>query len=75
MILNMDLVIGGQVGIRIGPQMEALVSKAAQLDQFARDINYIFPCIQQNHACTLGAAGFAMEQFGDKLLHRVGTML
>lgn len=73
MILNMDLVIGGQVGIRIGPQMEALVLKAAQLDQFARDINYIFPCIQQKSACALGAAGFAMEQFGDKLLHKTET--
>lgn len=73
MLLNMDLVIGGQVGIKIGPQMEALASKAALLDQFARDINYIFPCIQQKHACALGAAGFAMEQFGDKLLHRTET--
>ncbi len=73
MLLNMDLVIGGQVGIRIGPQMKDLISKAAQLDQFARDINYIFPCIQQKHACALGAAGFAMEQFGDKLLHKAET--
>lgn len=75
MLLNMDLVIGGQVGIRIGPQMEALVSKAAQLDQFARDINYIFPCIQQKSACALGAAGFAMERFGNQLLHKPEMML
>lgn len=75
MLLNMDLVIGGQVGIRIGPQMEALVSKAAQHDRFARDINYIFPCIQQKRACALGAAGFAMERFGNQLLHKPEMML
>lgn len=75
MLLNMDLVIGGQVGNRIGPQMEALVSKAAQLDRFARDINYIFPCIQQKRTCALGAAGFAMERFGNQLLHKPEMML
>lgn len=74
MLLNLDLVIGGQVGITIRPQMEALAAKAAQYDQFARDINYIFPCIQQNYACALGAAGLAMEQFGANLLHRAETI-
>lgn len=74
MLLNMDLVIGGQVGIKIRPQLDALLVKAAQYDRFARDINYIFPCGQQEYSCALGAAEFAVEQFGDKLLHRVGTM-
>lgn len=74
MLLNIDLVIGGQVGSKIRPQLDALLVKAAQYDQFARDINYIFPCGQQEYSCALGAAEFAVEQFGDKLLHRVGTM-
>ena len=69
----MDLVIGGQVGTRIKPQLDALLAKAAQYDRFARDINYIFPCVRQEYACALGAAGFALEQFGEQLLRRAGA--
>lgn len=63
MLLNTDLVIGGQVGTKIRPQLDALALKAAQYDQFARDINYIFPCVQQEYSCALGAAQFGLEQF------------
>lgn len=62
-------------GIKIRPQLDALTLKAAQYDQFARDINYIFPCVQQEYSCALGAAQFGLEQFGDKLLHRAETAL
>lgn len=71
MLLNVDLVIGGQVGTRIRPQMDALLAKAARYDRFARDIDYIFPCVQQGNACALGAAGAALETFGDRLLHKI----
>ncbi len=74
MLLNTDLIIGGQVGIQIRPQLDILASKTAQYDRFARDINYIFPCVQQEYACALGAAKFALEQFGDKLLYKVETI-
>lgn len=74
MLLNIDLVIGGQIGNKIGSQLDDLIAKAAQYDQFARDINYIFPCVRQQYACALGAAGFALEQFGDKLLYKVETI-
>lgn len=74
MLLNLDLVIGGQVGIKIRPRMEVLTAKAAQYDRFARDVNYIFPCIQQEYACALGAAGLAMEQLGADLLRRAKTL-
>lgn len=75
MLLNMDLVIGGQAGIKIRPRLDALALKAARYDQFARDINYIFPCVRQEYICALGAAEFGLEQFGDKLLHRAETTL
>ena len=67
-LLNMDLVIGGQVGSKISPRLDALALKAAQYDQFARDIDYIFPCVRQEYSCALGAAEFGLEQFGDKML-------
>lgn len=70
MLLNIDLVIGGQVGSIIRPQLDALLVKAAQYDRFARDINYIFPCRQQEYACALGAARFGLEAFGSQLLRK-----
>lgn len=68
MLLNIDLVIGGQIGIQIRAHLDALIAKTAQYDRFARDINYIFPCVQQEYACALGAASFALESFGSQLI-------
>ena len=68
MLLNMDLVAGGQVGAQIGPFLEQLRSKAAQYDRFARDVDYIYPCSQREYACALGAAGFGLERFGVRIL-------
>ena len=70
MLLNIDLVIGGQVGSKIKPQLDALLVKTAQYDRFARDINYVFPCSQQEYACALGAARFGLEAFGSQLLRK-----
>ena len=70
MLLNLDLVIGGQVGSKIRPQMDTLLVKTAQYDRFARDVNYIFPCGQQEYACALGAARAGLEAFGSQLLHK-----
>lgn len=68
MLLNMDLVVGGQVGAQIGPHLDTLRAKAAQYDRFARDVDYIFPCTQRERACALGAASFALEKFGSRVL-------
>lgn len=75
MLLNIDLVIGGQVGTQIEPHMDALRTKAAEYDHFARDIDYLFPCTQQEYPCALGAAGFGLETFGVRLLHGIGEEL
>lgn len=72
MLLNIDLVVGGQVGARIGPRLPALRAKTAQYDRFARDVDYIDPCTRREHACALGAAGFALEKFGSRVLLRAG---
>lgn len=72
MLLSVDLVAGGQVGAQIGPHMEHLRAKAAEYDRFARDIDYIFPCVQREYACALGAAGFGAEAFGTRLLPGTG---
>lgn len=72
MLLNLDLVIGGEAGARIGPCLERLRAKAAQYDLFARDVDYIFPCTRQEHSCALGAAGFALEEFGSRVLEPGG---
>lgn len=68
MLLDVNLVIGGQVGTQIGPYMEKLQTRAARYDLFARDVDYVFPCVQREHACALGAAGFALEAFGARVL-------
>lgn len=68
MLLNMDLVVGGQVGAQITPHLETLRAKAAHYDRFARDVDYIYPCTQKEYACALGAASFALEKFGSRIL-------
>lgn len=68
MLLNIDLVVGGQVGAQIGPHLEELRVKTAQYDHFARDVDYIVPCTRLEYACALGAAGFALETFASRVL-------
>lgn len=68
MFLNLEIVVGGQVGAQIGPHMEQLCAIAAQYDHFARDVDYIIPCTQMEYACAIGAASFALEEFSDRWL-------
>ena len=71
MLTNLDLVVGGRVGAYIAPFVPDLNRKAAQYDHFARDVDYIFPCAQREHACAVGAAALALEQYGSRVLDRV----
>lgn len=68
MLIDIDLIIGGEVGAHIPPYLEKLCAKAAQYDRFARDIDYIFPCARTESAFAAGAAMLALEQYGSRLL-------
>lgn len=75
MLMDLDMVVGGQVGARIGPHMGELLEKAARYDRFARDIDYVYPCVQKEHACALGAACFALEKYSARVLPGAGEEL
>lgn len=62
MVYNSDIVIGGAVGTKIKPYLPKLNQKAAKLDLFARDIDYIYPCSRNTHAFAAGAAMLALER-------------
>lgn len=71
MLLNTDLIVGGEVGAHISPYLDELCAKAAKYDRFARDIDYIFPCTCTKHACSAGASMLALERHSDRLLARL----
>ena len=68
MMLNMDIVAGGQIGAELGSHWDALCAKAAKYDRFSRDVDYIFPCMRREYACAAGAAALAMEEHGCRQL-------
>jgi len=72
MLLNIDLVVGGQVGAQIGLHLGTLRRKAEKYDRFTRDTDYIHLCTHREYACALGAAGLALEQFSERILHSGG---
>ena len=68
MVLNMDIVAGGQIGAELDSQWDALCAKAAKYDLFSRDVDYILPCTQREYACAAGAAALAVEEHGCRQL-------
>lgn len=68
MMLNVDLIVGGEVGKYIRPYLEILCDKAAQYDRFARDVDYIYPCSRTENAFAAGAAMMALEKYGSRVL-------
>ncbi len=73
MMLNTDLIVGGEVGTYIVPYLDDLCAKAAKYDLFARDIDYIFPCTHTENAFSAGASMLALERYGSRLLARIET--
>ena len=71
MMLNTDLVIGGEVGTYIAPYLDELCTKAMKYDLFARDIDYIFPCTHTENALSAGASMLALERYSSRLLTRI----
>ena len=68
MVLNMDIVAGGQIGAELDSQWDAMCAKAAKYDLFSRDVDYILPCTQREYACAAGAAALAVEEHGCRQL-------
>lgn len=63
MALDINIIIGGEVGKNIEPYMEGLRSKMQQYDLFARTIDYVEPCVEKHSICAIGAAKLALKQF------------
>lgn len=68
MILNVDIIIGGEIGRWIPTYMDRLCEKAQKYDLFSRDINYLFTCTTKGEACAVGAALKASELFCGEIL-------
>ena len=64
MVLNMDIVTGGQIGAELDSHWDILCAKTAKYDRFSRDVDYILPCTKREYACAAGAAALAMEAYG-----------
>ena len=67
MALDMDMIIGGEVGRFMEPHLEELTNKMTEYDLFQRDIDYVLACRPRN-AFTAGAANLALDAF-------IGTLL
>ncbi|MCD8018477.1 MAG: ROK family transcriptional regulator [Clostridiales bacterium] len=65
MVCDEPVIVGGEVGGFMESYLDKLKEKAEKYDLFARDIDYIYPCHIHEHACSIGAARLALEEFGN----------
>lgn len=63
MALDIDIIIGGEIGKYIDPYMDLLKAKMQRYDLFARTIDYVYPCTEKHSICAMGAARLALKQF------------
>ncbi|MBQ9156061.1 MAG: ROK family protein [Eubacterium sp.] len=68
MMLDMDIILGGDVGAQMEPYIDRLSEIAAEYDNFSRDVDYILPCQCRKHIFLAGAALYAIDQFDYRLL-------
>ena len=68
MILDMDIVLGGDVGARMEPYMDRLSEITEKYDMFSRDVDYLSCCRCREHIFTVGAAMRAVEHFDERIL-------
>lgn len=69
MVLDMDVIIGGEVGSFLPPYMDELCTRTLKYDRFARDVDYIKPCSKTDLAGAAGAALLALDQFAASILN------
>jgi len=68
MLVDMDIVLGGDVGARMDPYIDDLCERTNKYDRFSRDVDYIYPCRCKNHIFLTGAALGAIDEFDYRLL-------
>ena len=68
MLLDMDIVLGGDIGARMDKYIDDLCLRTKRYDRFSRDVDYIFPCCCKEHIFLTGAALGAIDRFDDRLL-------
>ena len=68
MVLDMDIVLGGDVGACMGPWIDDLSILVEPLDLFSRNVDYISACTCKKHIFTTGAALKAIEYFDENIL-------
>lgn len=70
MFMNIDIVLGGEVGKYMDPYLDILSRRTGKYDLFARDVDYIRPCKVRKSACAVGASLLAMGRYCTALLNR-----
>ena len=68
MLVDMDIVLGGDIGARMDEYIDDLSIRTKKYDRFSRDVDYIFPCHCKEHVFLTGAALAAIDNFDDRLL-------
>ncbi len=69
MILDMDIVLGGDVGACMDPWIEDLSMRMEPLDLFSRDVDYVSACQCKKHIFAVGAALSAIDHFDERILN------
>ena len=73
MVLDMDIVLGGDVGACMDPWIRDLSILVEPLDLFSRNVDYISACTCKKHIFTTGAALKAIEHFDENMLDKTLT--
>lgn len=71
MVLNMDIILGGDVGALMEPWIEDLCRRMESMDLFSREIDYISSCRCKEHIFSVGASVRAIEYFDERMLQAV----
>lgn len=70
MLLDMDIIVGGEVGKIIDSYLPDLVKKMVPYDLFARDIDYVYASKVKKCANAIGAARLALAKYRDKIIQQ-----
>ena len=69
--MDMDIVIGGNVGACMEEHIDELAELTETYDLFCRDVDYISACRCKDHIFSKGAALQAVRTFSDRLVEKL----